>query len=257
MRGSMTNTRALLLLCFGLSACIAASIDTSSDAGTLDAGTLDAGTLDAGTLDAGALDAGALDAGALDAGILVEDRLAVWLAGTYDTADQSLVDPNFLNIHLSLCRVSAPELGPRVLYVEQAVAGSLSAPYRQRLYVVEPVSDAGLQATSRVFELVNPRAAVGACQRLPVVFTAAQADERAGCLVRLDWQPDAGSFVGGTIGSTCLSSLRGASYATTEVTLTAERLTSLDRGWTDAGVQVWGSTLGPYEFVRRSPLPTP
>jgi len=207
--------------------------------------------------DTESVDAGSVDAGSLDAGPAVEDRLATWLAGTYDTADQARADQNFFNIHLSLCRVSAPELGPRVLYVEQAMAATLTAPYRQRLYVVEPGAQGGQQAQSRVFELVDPRAAVGTCGRLPIVFTAAQTIERPGCVVQLDWQADAGAFVGGTDGQSCLSSLRGANYTTSEVSLTSTRLVSLDRGWTDAGVQVWGSTRGPYEFIRRSTPPAP
>lgn len=186
-----------------------------------------------------------------------DERLANFLTGQWDTAEQALVDSRFYDIHLSICPAAAPELGSRVLYVEQAMASTLQAPYRQRLYVVEPVPD-GLStaARSRVFELANPAAAIGACARAtPPAFGAADAVERPGCTVTLSWDERTQAFSGGTNGRDCLSSLRGATYATTEVLLDRTRLDSLDRGWSASDAQVWGSTFGPYLFVRKSPAP--
>lgn len=186
-----------------------------------------------------------------------DERLADFLVGTWDTAEQAAADARFYDIHLSICRVEAPELGPRVLYVEQAMAATPTAPYRQRLYVVEAVPP-GVQgdARSRVYELARPAAAVGTCA-LPysVAFTKAEAVERPGCTVTLTWNDATQAFSGGTDGRACLSSLRGATYATTEVVLDRTRLDSLDRGWSASDAQVWGSTLGPYRFVRRSAPP--
>ncbi|HEU4403749.1 MAG TPA: chromophore lyase CpcT/CpeT, partial [Polyangiaceae bacterium] len=109
---------------------------------------------------------------------------------------------------------------------------------------------------SRVFELRAPEAAVGACARPERPrFAAADAAERAGCAVELDWHEGERAFAGSTSGRACPSGLRGASYATSEVRLDAERLVSWDRGYDDAGKQVWGATKGPYEFVRRGERP--
>ena len=47
-------------------------------------------------------------------------------------------------------------------------------------------------------------------------------------------------------------SARGASYATSEVELREERITSWDRGYDGEGLQVWGATEGPYRFDRQS-----
>ena len=181
-------------------------------------------------------------------------RLYRFLIGTYDSGDQAAKDAEFRTIHLAICPADAPALGPHVLYVEQAAAEARDKPYRQRLYVVE--ASAGGAAVSRVFELRAPAAAVGACARPERPrFSAADAEERAGCAVTMTWQSDRAAFTGGTRDRDCASSLRGASYATSEVQLDAARLVSWDRGYDAAGTQVWGSVKGPYEFVRRTPLP--
>lgn len=187
-----------------------------------------------------------------------DERLYAFLSGSWDTADQALVDARFYDIHLSICPVEAPELGARVLYVEQAMATTLTAPYRQRLYVVEavPARDPATVARSRVYELAAPVAAIGACARpAPARFAAADAIERPGCAVTLAFDAATGAFTGGTDGRACLSTLRGATYATTEVRLDRTRLDSLDRGWNGSDAQVWGSTAGAYQFVRRTTPP--
>jgi hypothetical protein len=180
----------------------------------------------------------------------VDQRLFTLLIGRYDSAAQAAANPEFREIHLKICPVSAPSLGAWVLYVEQAAAESLNAPYRQRLYVVEPDPNNPDGAVSRVFELAAPEAAVGLCDAPDrLTFTAEAVEERPGCAVALTWQD--GAFVGATHPTACLSTLRGASYATSEVRLTEQGLTSWDRGYDAGGVQVWGAVVGPYEFVRR------
>ena len=82
-----------------------------------------------------------------------------------------------------------------------------------------------------------------------LTLTANDAEERPGCAVNLAWRD--GAFVGATHPTACLSTLRGASYATSEVRLTEAGLTSWDRGFDAAGAQVWGAVVGPYQFVRR------
>jgi hypothetical protein len=62
-------------------------------------------------------------------------------------------------------------------------------------------------------------------------------------------------MTGSTQGDGCASALRGAAYATSEVTLTAGELDSWDRGFDATGNQVWGSTKGAYRFVKESPAP--
>jgi hypothetical protein len=127
---------------------------------------------------------------------------------------------------------------------------SLAAPYRQRLYVVEP-EDGG--AVSRVFEFSNPAMVTGLCadpSRADV--RAKDVIERAGCAVHL--RAVNGRFEGGTRAMDCESTLMGATYATSEVVLRDDGLDSWDRGYTAMMRQVWGATAGAYRFQRRTAL---
>jgi len=177
------------------------------------------------------------------------DRLAEWLAGRFDSSAQARRDPEFLSVHLHVCPIEAPDLGERVLYVEQAMTDSLSRPYRQRLYGVEPIPGDEVRVVSRVMSFGDPAPLVGLCRGR----TEWRADEhviepRDGCDVVLDW--DGEEFSGGTQGKDCTSSLAGAAYATSEVTVSAERVHSWDPGFARNGDQVWGAVAGAYEFLR-------
>ena len=183
------------------------------------------------------------------------DRLAAWLAGDYDSADQEARDYSYYAISLRMCAIALPELGARVLYVEQALMDDLDSPYRQRLYRVEPVDDT--TAVSEVWQAKDDDIEddlVGLCDDPSAFdFTADDFEERAGCGVFMTW--DGTAFAGGTNDKDCLSDLNGATYATAEVTLAPDMLTSWDRGYDAGDEQVWGAVDGAYEFVRRSGAP--
>ena len=155
-----------------------------------------------------------------------------WLEGAFDSRRQAQTDDEFLAISLRHCRVKAPELGSRVLYVEQARADALDQPYRQRVYslVADPP---GAVVYSHVYELKEPAALVGVCAR------AGEA------------------FVGGTEGRGCGSALRGARYATSIIEVSPLGVRSWDRGFDEEGAQVWGAKKGPYEFRRNEAPASP
>ncbi|MDP3278673.1 MAG: chromophore lyase CpcT/CpeT [Deltaproteobacteria bacterium] len=178
-------------------------------------------------------------------------RLSQLLQGRFDSSAQATRDMRYFDVTLTICRVSAPDVSASTLYIEQALRGR--PPYRQRLYVLGSGADGATVATSRVFEFNDPDAVVGLCDRVGVQSVAASdVVEREGCTVTLTLQGD--RFVGQTAGRTCLSTLMGAAYATTEITLGEATLDSWDRGYNAMGRQVWGATAGAYRFERRSPL---
>ena len=221
--------------------------DAASDASRAEP---DAAVVDAEAADAEAVvspDAGEAlpDAAVPPASVL--ERAVAQLTGRFDSSAQAAADRRYFAISLVVCPVVAPELGEHVLYVEQARAESPRAPYRQRIYVVTAAGD---EVVSSVYELAAPAAAVGACaDPSRLTPTPGTVIERAGCSVYL--RPDGDGFVGATRGQDCASSLQGASYATSEVTLTPTGLRSWDRGFDVAGMQVWGAVAGPYQFLRQ------
>lgn len=182
-------------------------------------------------------------------GPLGVERAFAMLTGRFDSSAQAESSAAYFPVQLHTCPVDIPELGQRVLYVEQAMMDSLDAPYRQRLYIVEP-GDAEGEVISTVTELMEPERFVGLCAGADVPrINQYDAIARPGCEVYL--RAEGEGFTGGTEGNGCESTLQGANYATSEVTLTDTMLRSWDRGFDDAGNQRWGATQGPYVFDRK------
>ena len=71
---------------------------------------------------------------------------------------------------------------------------------------------------------------------------------REGCAIVMKVKD--GKFVGATGEKSCGSTLRGASYATSEVEIGAELLVSWDRGWDSEDQHVWGAEKGGYHFKK-------
>lgn len=187
-------------------------------------------------------------------GFDVQERFSDWLSGAFDSSAQAAADLQYFAIQLVACPVDATEIGEQVLYVEQAVMDSPDQPYRQRLYLIEGDAVEPLVATSEVFLLDAPEEVVGICDLDPderPAFSDADAALKESCGVRTTWEEDEAMFVGGTVGEGCESTRDGASYATAEVEVSADLMTSWDRGFDADGDQVWGATAGPYEFLRR------
>ena len=103
---------------------------------------------------------------------IVLDQLEAFLSGRFDSKAQSERDGAYYAIQLIGCRVEAPDLGERVLYIEQASMASLGAPYRQRLYVLQADEDAAT-AQTEIYALNQPEQAVGLCGATEVATFAA------------------------------------------------------------------------------------
>ena len=170
------------------------------------------------------------------------------MTGSFDSSLQADTDPEYYNIVLHMEPIWVDKPG-HYLYVEQAVAGDQKQPYRQRVYKLE---EKGRKLVSRVFELHDPEYFIGA-HKAPARFQAispADLVEKKGCAVYL--KPDKlGVYRGSTRKKACKSSLRGATYATSRVSIGSSFVQSWDRGFNDDNEQVWGATKGGYLFFRK------
>jgi len=178
------------------------------------------------------------------------ENLVSWMTGYFSSHNQSQSDSNFLDIRLKMGRIWNDNEDGYWVYVEQAVAGY--APYRQRIYHV--FLD-GSQLRDEIFTIPNEDNYVGGCQN-PSLFDNLDPDMliiKDGCDVFFSW--DGEKFYGTTEGVGCISTTNGASYATTELELTNTYMSSWDQGWNSNGVQVWGSTVGPYMFDKLQDYP--
>lgn len=175
-------------------------------------------------------------------------EVAGHLIGSFSSEAQSKADAEFFDVRLNMAPIWASRTDGPWIYVEQAMATTLDKPYRQRIYQLIDRGDGSVE--SFVYELPNPQARVGGWSD-PSRFDADSPDSlvpRAGCSIVLRKVGDV--WKGSTNERDCESSLRGASYATSEVTLRADGLDSWDRGFDAEGKQVWGAKKGAYQFRR-------
>jgi hypothetical protein len=175
-------------------------------------------------------------------------EVASLLAGSFSSEAQSKADPEFFDVRLHMTPIWTSRTDGPWLYVEQAMATTLDRPYRQRVYQLIDRGDGSVE--SFVFELPNAAERVGAWSD-PARFDRDLPESlipRAGCSIVLERV--GATWKGSTNDRDCESLLRGASYATSEVTLRADGLDSWDRGFDAEGKQVWGAKKGAYQFRR-------
>lgn len=173
------------------------------------------------------------------------EQVAELLHGHFRSDEQAADDERYFDISMKICTVNAPDYGDFVLYVEQAQAARMDAPYRQRLYVLETDED---EVISQVWAPTRADDWVGFCEAEDLTVPADAFRQKLGCEVYLTKVDDA--FEGGTRGEDCESRLGGASYAVANVRIDADELRSWDRGYNAMGEQVWGAEAGPYHFRR-------
>ena len=180
------------------------------------------------------------------------NMIASCMAGSYSSAAQSQSDSEYKNIVLHMKPIWMDRTDGRWLYVEQAMQEAADKPYRQRVYHLVHHDDGAVE--SLVFELPGDALQyAGAWKQAQPLneLLPSQLLPRSGCGVKLKAK-SATQWSGSTDGDMCASSLRGAAYATSEVTVTESDITSWDRGFDSAGKQVWGATKGPYQFKKQS-----
>jgi len=171
------------------------------------------------------------------------------MVGAFSSEAQAKRDTGYYNIYLHMSPIFTDRKDGYWLYVEQAVAKALQRPYRQRIYHVYRQDDSTL--VSKVFEMDKPLRFAGAWSNTTLLgsLSVDSLIDRKGCAIFLHKNKD-GNFAGATPGKECLSSLRGATYATSEVEIYVDKLLSWDRGWNNEDMQVWGAEKGGYQFIK-------
>lgn len=178
-------------------------------------------------------------------------QLLAMMSGSFDSSAQAQARPDqFRHIVLHMTPIWRERADGPWLYVEQAAAETADKPYRQRVYQLSARADGML--VSDVFALPgDPLRFAGAWQQPNLLneITPADLKRRDGCAITLF--PTATGFAGATNGNGCASDIRGAAYATSDVSISSGELRTWDRGFDKSGNQVWGATAGPYIFKRR------
>lgn len=171
------------------------------------------------------------------------------MKGSYDSSAQANADSSYYNISLQMYPIWKDRAG-HYLYVEQALAAKPEKPYRQRIYKVELAGKD--QVVSKVYTIENEADFIGkwASPEYFNQFDPSIMIEREGCGVYLKRQAN-GNYEGATNQKDCKSTLRGASYATSIVSVQPNQIVSWDQGFNDQDQQVWGAEKGGYIFVKK------
>lgn len=174
--------------------------------------------------------------------------LCDWLTGTFNNSVQAKEDTAFFTIQLSIQPIWKTKAEGCWLYVEQAMANATEKPYRQRIYHVRRTGTSRYESV--IYTLNDPLRFARKIEKVEAL-SKDSIQLKKGCEVILSWDETQQRFSGQTEKGTCPSDLRGAAYATSEVTLTDRLLLSLDRGYNAGHEQVWGSEKGGYAFLRQ------
>ena len=179
-------------------------------------------------------------------------KLVKTMAGEFTSEEQSKSDTDYFHIKLRMKPIWTDSKDGYWLYVEQAISSAEQKPYRQRIYHVYRQDDTTI--VSKVFEMKSPKNYAGGWNDEEKLKPLTQDSliDRQGCAIYL--HKIGKNFAGSTPGKQCLSSLRGATYATSEVTVYKDKLISWDRGWSKDDQQMWGAEKGGYIFIRHRGL---
>jgi len=176
--------------------------------------------------------------------------LVDYMVGSFSSKEQAEKDSSYLNIELEMVQIWEDRTDGPWIYIEQTDAKTKKKPYRQRVYQTKQRPDGKIE--SIVYSIPDPLRFAGDYKKdFPLLrLTPDSLLIREGCEVVLH-RADDGYFEGGTIDKNCPSDLRGASYATSEVTIDKDKMITWDRGFDENGKQVWGATKGGYIFKKK------
>jgi len=177
------------------------------------------------------------------------ELLLGFMTGSFSSAEQARLDPDFYDIRLQVVRVWPERQDGYWLYVEQAAAESLDRPYRQRVYRLLRHDSSTIE--SRVFTIPEPLTYAGEWKKeVPLArLTPESLVWKKGCSIMLV-KKGTDAFAGSTVAHECASDLRGAAYAKSEVEINSRGMVTWDRGFAADGRHVWGASKGGYIFKK-------
>ena len=173
------------------------------------------------------------------------DKLFSLMQGSFDSEAQAKADSTYYNISLHMYPIWEDK--GHFLYVEQALKSMQDKPYRQRIYEVKRLTDSTFG--SYVYKIPNDSLWIGKW-KTPKAFDSInlkQIELKKGCEVVLK-QISNNTFKGSTGENTCESTMRGASFATSQVEISENKIMSWDRGFDKDGNYVWGAEKAGYVF---------
>ncbi len=181
-------------------------------------------------------------------------EVAAYLEGTMATASQAAANSKAPNVQMTTCRVHVASSGQTTdvifLYQEQALAGQLEKPYRQRFLQLSP-SSYSQSVRSLSYRPSNAAAWVNFCNKPLSDRTVSLSDlGKPVCSVFLKRLGD--TYSGRTPADGCPANVRGAVRITNQIVLSKSGMDTWDRGYDSTGKQVWGAKTEAYQYRKVS-----
>jgi CpeT protein len=171
------------------------------------------------------------------------------MQGSFSSEAQSKTDTSYFDIRLQIVPMWTNRKNEYWFYVEQAMSSTMDKPYRQRAYKLAIENDSTI--SSSVYNIKNGEKYYGDYKKKKPLenLTPDSLEIRKGCAVLLH-KTGKKKYKGATNKSDCESNMRGATYATSYVTVSKKKIVSWDRGYDKANEQVWGAEKGGYQFIK-------
>ncbi len=182
------------------------------------------------------------------------EEVASYLEGIMSTADQAATVPNAPDVQMTTCRISLADSQPAsnivFLYQEQALAGKLAKPYRQRFLQLSP-SPYSQSIRSLSYRPNDPTVFINFCNK-PLKERAVRLQKLGSpvCSVFLKRSSDA-TYIGNTPVDGCPAHFRGAVRITNQIVLSKTGMNTWDRGYDGNGKQVWGAKAEAYQYKKQ------
>ena len=175
------------------------------------------------------------------------NELVEIMQGSYSSEKQSIIDTSYFNISLKMIPIWKNK--GHYLYVEQALFKKQDKPYRIRIYKLSQTNEN--EFMSEIHTIKNEKRWIGMWKN-PEAFDTLNPNDidlKKGCEVILKRIAN-NKFDVQTGIKTCPSELRGASYATSKVSIFKNQIISWDQGFDKTNKQVWGAEKAGYIFEK-------
>lgn len=175
------------------------------------------------------------------------DSLLVWTEGTFSNAIQARVDSSFNSISIWSKRIWTSRLPGGWFFVRVMKHDSMSViTLSQQVYHVNSIEEGMFEIT--VYTMSDEMANTDPMTAEIEHFSVSSLTQRRGCELYL--QAADRTFIGGTHGTACASSVQGASYTTVEVLISPQGLWWLERRYAPGGEAVESSPNRAYALLR-------
>lgn len=174
------------------------------------------------------------------------DAVASRLEGVMTTSVHLKDDTPAIEVKMTTCRVTVPQSQDSVfLYQEQGIVGSLDQPYRQRFLEIAASDEIDNVVYSRSYKPDSLEQWINFCSSANKTVSKSSL---GGLVCTVTLKPFLSIYSGTTPPEGCPAAVRGAVTITNRIILHQDGMDTWDRGFDEAGNQVWGAEDKAYEF---------